>query len=75
MNITQVTKQVSKVVVVDEPTGEHIISISEPEYRRIGRIVLAYVEGKAPHVGPKTRAAAAEFVAGLGYNAENTATR
>ena len=74
LEIKQVTKQVEKTVLVDEVVALNI-TLAEPKFRRVGRVLLAYDKGEKAYVGPRTKAAIHEFVEAAGFTEENTRPR
>lgn len=54
------------------PTGEHQVSLKEPAYRRLGRVLLAAANGTAIPTGSQTDATLKAFVAEMGFTAANT---
>ena len=68
---------VSVKTVIQPEVAEHSVNISlsnAGEVRRLGRILIAFLEGTAGR-GTQTDAFASDLIASLGYDENNTAKR
>lgn len=75
MVVKQGTKTVTKTVTVEEPTGEYVITLDEPQLRRLRRIVGGHAGLQDVYHGPRTDKFAAELAEALDYTQENARPR